>query len=107
MKKLYEVNIEATVYAMAETPEGAIDAIREEASLMDLGLFDTATAEKCDYGGILREWANSQPYGDNKEGLTVSQWRDIMVNRAKMDAERAEWERRQIKLFQEGSHAQG
>lgn len=97
MKKLYEVEVELTIYVMAESESEAVDIAQEHAKeeIDNLPKFNfTAARPEC----CPTSWEDGYPYG-SYENNTVGEILELEKEVAKKQAEREEWEKRQLKLF--------
>ncbi len=96
MKKLYEVEVELTLYVMAENGSDAISTGRKNApeELSDLPEFNF-TAIRPDY--YMANWENSNPYNSDTD-QTVKEIVEAEKEAARKQAEREVWEKKQIAL---------
>lgn len=99
MKKLYEVEVELTLYVMAESEGEAVDVAQshadEEIDNVPSFNFSAIRPEHC-----LAGWKDIYPYGsdlDNTVGEILAYEKEV----AKKQAEREYWEKKQIKMFAE------
>jgi len=97
MKKLYEVETELMMYAMAENESEAVRVaqrnIREEAD--NLWGHQFSAYRPTHY---YANWENECPYGADTD-QTVKEIMEAEKEEAKKQAERELWEKKQLKLF--------
>ncbi len=99
MKELYEVEVDLVMYVMAEDESHAIDVAQRHANEeIDNLLGFEFSAVKPEY--CFANWENSYPYGSDTN-QTVGEIFKAKKEDEKKQAEREEWDRRQLKMFAE------
>lgn len=71
MKKLYVVDVQHTVYVMAETPEEAERLARR--GIREYGDEPACAASEVKDGPIDSDWRDALPFGCEDDGRTVAQ----------------------------------
>ena len=96
MKKLYEVEVDFTMFVMAEDESKAKDVaqanVNEEIDNLNSRDFGISRTKFYPYN-----WENAYPYGSDTN-QTVKEILEAEKEAAKKQAEREEWEKKQIAL---------